>query len=328
MDRELLPARHFLLVVGFCLAACSSQEKPPAPRLQSAKQSRAVVPELVLLAGGQKIAVRHYGTPGGFPLFFFHGWPSDASQAVLLDAVAKENGFHVLAPDRPGFGRSDPQPNRRLTDWPRVVAEIADHYHHRRFAVMGVSGGGPYALVTGWALPRRVTSVTAISCATPLAESSDPSEFAPLYRALLGAYKEHPDALRQFFRAGRSVVGLMPNPLWWLATRGLPAPDRAALADPTTFSTVFSGVRQGWRSGHDGVFEDAALNAQPWGFPLNEIRVPVVFWHGVEDRNFRPSAVRRVASQVPGASLHVVENEGHFSLPLRRADSIVAAVRR
>jgi pimeloyl-ACP methyl ester carboxylesterase len=245
-----------------------------------------------------------------------------------MDAAAKARGFHVLAPDRPGFGRSDPQPGRKLTDWPPVVSAIADHYHIRRFAVSGVSGGGPYALVTAWALPKRVTSATVVSCAVPLAEGADGTELAPLYRVLLGAYREHPKTVRQFFRVTKPVMVMMPSPVLWLMTRALPPPDRAALAEPGAFAIVCASFRKGWNSCRDGVFEDAALNAQPWGFAPEKIRVPVTFWHGTEDHNFRPATVRRLAARVPGSRLHIVENEGHFSLPLRQITSIVAGVGR
>jgi pimeloyl-ACP methyl ester carboxylesterase len=328
MERFLSAGRLVVLLLSSALGACST---PKQVGTASASVSRTVpkaTSDIIRVAEGQRVAVRHYGDPNGSPLFFFHGWPSDASQGQLLDAAAKAHGFHVLAVDRPGFGKSDAQPGRRLTDWPPIVAAIADHYGYRRFAVSGVSGGGPYALVTGWALPQRVSSVTVVSCATPLAPGEDPAGVAPHYRALLSAYQDNPDSVRRFFRATKPVLVAMPTPVWWLMTVALPAPDRAALSNPSTFATVCAGFRNGWRAGRDGVFEDAALNAKPWGFPPEKMRVPVTFWHGAQDRNFRPASAQHLASRVPGAQIRIVENEAHFSLPLRKIDLIVAGIRR
>jgi len=69
----------------------------------------------------------------------------------------------VIAPDRPGYGLSDFQPERAITDWPADVAETADLLRIGRFSVAGASGGGPYALGCAWRLPGRVTRAAVIS---------------------------------------------------------------------------------------------------------------------------------------------------------------------
>ena len=45
-----------------------------------------------------------------------------------------------------------PQPGRSLLDWPRDVAELADHLGIERFSIVAWSGGGPYGLACGFAL--------------------------------------------------------------------------------------------------------------------------------------------------------------------------------
>ena len=314
-----------LLLCAF--AACSAVKQNASVQVSPVTKLRRARPETVEVAG-RKVAVYQFGDPAGASVFFFHGWPSDASQGVLVDEEARRQHLRVLAPDRPGIGRSDPQPGRRIADWPPVVAALADHYGIRRFAVLGVSGGGPYALACGAALRGRVTGVSVASCAPPLADVADTDELGPFYRSLLRSYRRNPESMRLLFHAGTPVAGFTPGPIWWLMTRSLPAPDREAISNPAVFATVFSGVRKGWRAGHDGVYTDAALNAEPWGFQPEKIRVPVTFWHGEEDHHIRPSMARRLSERVPGAKLHIVAHEGHYSLPLRQAGRIIAEVRR
>jgi pimeloyl-ACP methyl ester carboxylesterase len=53
-------------------------------------------------------------------------------------------GVRHIQLDRPGFGLSDFQPGRTVLDWPDDVAHVADLLGIERFAVIGVSGRGPY----------------------------------------------------------------------------------------------------------------------------------------------------------------------------------------
>src|SRR5437764_8999533 len=111
---------------------------------------------LLTVAPGRQIAVDETGDPRGYPVFFFHGWPASRLQGAGFSVEAPELGLRILAPDRPGIGLSTPQPGRRLLDWPPVVREIARQLGFARFSVMAVSGGGPYALATAFALPECV----------------------------------------------------------------------------------------------------------------------------------------------------------------------------
>ncbi|OQE37547.1 hypothetical protein PENNAL_c0794G03227, partial [Penicillium nalgiovense] len=70
--------------------------------------------------------------------------------------------IRVIAPERPGFGLSTVQPNRRIMDWPADVQALAHYLSLSRFAVMGGSGGGPYALACARMLPQDMMSAVGI----------------------------------------------------------------------------------------------------------------------------------------------------------------------
>ena len=48
--------------------------------------------------------------------------------------------------DRPGMGKSTLVRDRKLEEWPGLVARFADHLGIAKFGQLGVSGGGPYVL--------------------------------------------------------------------------------------------------------------------------------------------------------------------------------------
>src|SRR5687767_15639086 len=80
----------------------------------------------ITLADRRKVEVAEFGAPNGRPVIYCHGFPASRLDAQLADEAAREAGVRLIAPDRPGYGLSDFQPGRRIGDWPRDVAEIAD----------------------------------------------------------------------------------------------------------------------------------------------------------------------------------------------------------
>jgi pimeloyl-ACP methyl ester carboxylesterase len=109
------------------------------------------------------------GDPGGVPCFYFHATPGSRLDPAVLFArsPAALSGVRLVAVDRPGFGLSARQPGRSFADFPSDVVAVADQLGIDRFAVLGVSGGGGYALACAYAAPRRVPAVVVVSGMTP-----------------------------------------------------------------------------------------------------------------------------------------------------------------
>jgi hypothetical protein len=49
---------------------------------------------------------------------------------------------------------------------------------------------------------------------------------------------------------------------------------REALRDPVIFDTCYETFRDAWLGSADGVFADAEIYVQPWGFAPEDIKVP------------------------------------------------------
>jgi pimeloyl-ACP methyl ester carboxylesterase len=286
---------------------------------------RAPTPRIIDLQNDRKIAVAEYGDPEGLPVVFCHGWPASRLQAGLLHNDACALGARIIAPDRPGVGYSPAQPGRTLTDWPLLLEEMADQLGLDEFRVLGVSGGGPYALAAAWGLPERIPVVSVVCSAPPLAERKDTQHLNPAYRWLLRTHRRRPGVLRWLFRAARPLAHLHLPKLFrpWML-RKLPTPEAETLANQEIFDTCFHNYRESWRGGADGLYGDGAIFAQPWGFPLHEVRVHVRLWHGVEDRNFSCELAREMAAELPNCEPRFVENEAHYSLAIRHRRAILA----
>ncbi len=107
----------------------------------------------IQLHDGRALGYAEYGGSERKALFYFHGAPGTRLEARVFAEQAVRVGIRLIAVDRPGMGLSSFKARRRLLDWPDDVVELADCLHIDRFAVIGVSGGGPYVLVCAYKFP-------------------------------------------------------------------------------------------------------------------------------------------------------------------------------
>ena len=110
----------------------------------------------------------------------------------------------------------------------------------------------------------------------------------------------------------------------------LPDVDKAVLTDEFG-DDMASSFREALRTGVDGWLDDDLAFTGPWGFDLNEISVPTMIWQGSADLMVPFAHGQWLASQLPGASVHLEQGEGHLSLGLgaldRMLDELVGATR-
>jgi pimeloyl-ACP methyl ester carboxylesterase len=282
-------------------------------------------PQILRLEGGAQMAFAEYGDPNGAPVIFCHGWPSSRTMAELTHEAARNLGVRIISPDRPGIRDSNFHPNRTLLDWPPLMHELTAHLGIDRFRVLAISGGAPYAYVTAWAMPQRVEAVAVVSGAPHIAELNDRSGLLGLYNRLLALRGSRPKLLRVLFHIARPFASMkLPIRVRPLLLKVLQPCDANVLRDSKSFEACFESARQAWRSSATGVMSDAEIYAQPWGFSLEEVRVPVRLWHGKKDRTFSFRLAQQIAARLPNCELHLVEEAGHYSLPIRHTHEILA----
>jgi pimeloyl-ACP methyl ester carboxylesterase len=281
---------------------------------------------LIELEDGAVIAIEEYGDPNGVPVIFCHGWPSSRTMARLTDEPALTLGIRIISPDRPGIGNSTLQLDRKLTDWPRLVERVVDHLHLGEFRMLAISGGAPYAYATAATMPQRLQAIAIVGGAPPLAELTDTEGLLPLYHWMLALHRTRPRLLRRLFYLARPVLSLRPpirlRPLFLKMLLLRPC-DAESLRDAAAFEAIFESQRRAWRTSAEGVMADAQIYAQPWGFTIEDVRVPVRLWHGKQDRAFSVHLAEEVAKRLPDCKARFIEDAGHYSLPIRHMREIL-----
>jgi pimeloyl-ACP methyl ester carboxylesterase len=282
---------------------------------------------ILRLADGRQLGYAEFGDPQGRPVFYFHGFPGSRLEAQLGDAAARRQGVRLLAVDRPGYGLSQDLPGRQLLDWPRDLIQLADAIGLQRFGVVGVSGGGPFALACAAVLGDRVSGVALVCPLGPIGDSaSHPFQTRPI-RTLLALGRKLPRLSRWFGRRIAWLVGRRPQSILTVLSLTVTAVDRQLLKQPGFRDIMARSALEAFARGGLGPGGDMQIYASPWGFDPAEVALPVTLWQGLDDRATPPAMAELLASRLPAGRLRLIDGEGHFSLPVGYMDEILAEVR-
>jgi pimeloyl-ACP methyl ester carboxylesterase len=259
----------------------------------------------IRLSDGRILGYAEYGLPDGTPVIGFHGMPGSRLMLKVLEPAAISAGARLITPDRPGYGRSQPNPRGTLREYPQDIAELADALRLERFAVVGVSGGGPYALACAHELPERLSLAGLVSGVGPLAIPGGLQGMARMNRIMftLGRYSP---AL-----TGKLLPRLMRSS--WASLEEhvrngtSPTPD----ISPEQFAVITADQREALRSGGQGIAFDMRALWRGWSFRLEDIRAQVCLWHGEADELGPVRLVRYIAQRVPGCEATYYPGEGH-----------------
>ncbi|MCD4785093.1 MAG: alpha/beta hydrolase [Candidatus Eremiobacteraeota bacterium] len=266
---------------------------------------------LMQLKDGRALGYAEYGDPDGRPVFFFHGWPSSRLFIKSLAQVSAEMETRIIAVDRPGFGISDFQPGRKITDWPEDFAQLADKLGIRKFAVAGHSGGAPYVLVCCKKMPDRITKAAVISGMGPL--------------DLPGAIDDMPFLHSLLFRFGRFLPYLDTVLIYLSLSGGLKIFSEVMISSmPDADKEIIKqngadldDLEQAFRQGARGPIHDIVILSKSWGFRLEDVKTKVYLWHGDRDVSVPIQTAKYVAEQLPDCLATYYEGEGHLLISPR-----------
>jgi pimeloyl-ACP methyl ester carboxylesterase len=273
------------------------------------------------LADGGLVAWREWGDPAGEPVFFLHGTPGSR-----LFSPDPDPGVRLITLDRPGYGLSTPLGVPTLSSVAELVGRIADDAGLESFAVIGFSGGGPFALACGALLTDRVSRIAGVSSWGPVDELE--AAYASLTadeRDLLAAIRADPaGATDRLWEHGQWYA---ENPLRFLETDPDPA-DKPIFRYPAFRSSFADSNREGARQGQAGLISDWIADALPWGFRLVEIGAPVDLWVGQLDPGRAPLDASEIARRIPSCTVQVDQDRGHWLLITRWADILERSLGR
>lgn len=270
------------------------------------RQDERVTSDVITLPDGRRLRWHEFGDPDGSPVIYTAGTPVSGLGGGSYDETAQAAGLRWISPDKPGYGGSDYQRKRSLVGWADDLAALAGHLGLDRFALAGESGGGPFTLAAAHQLAGRVSAVALIATGGPTSRVERTGIKASI--RIMSWLARNAPVLNTFQIA--SMRRELANPARRersLRREMAATPEAAHAALRIEFEAVADALRQGTR----GTVQELALNKRPWPFPLSEVSMPVHLWHGALDRNASIAAARRLARELPDATLHVSDSSGH-----------------
>jgi pimeloyl-ACP methyl ester carboxylesterase len=280
-------------------------------------------------ADGREVEYVEVGDPGGQPVVHLHGTPGTAGSVALLEDAARRNGVRLLAVSRPGYGRSTTTPPG-LESVARDVGELASGLGVEQFAVLGVSGGGPFALATAAAMPARVRRVLIAAGLGPVhllaPQHLEPDDVRAL--ELLGAGDvDGAVALvtaeaRRDFDAWRQL----PDDEFKKALSGIAPPSEHYFdTRPDEHAVFVADFRRGIER-YDGFVRDNLSWLGPWDFDLADVVAPVLLCYGDADAMAPATNGEWLSERLPMATLSIQHDAGHGDVCFGSGEHLFAAL--
>jgi len=266
---------------------------------------------------GLSVFYREAGAADAPTLLLLHGYPSSSHMfRELIPLLADE--FHLVAPDLPGFGKSD-MPERDKFDYTfDHLADVIDRFTEvlglDRFAIYVFDYGAPVGFRIAARHPDRITAIVTQNGNAYTDGLSDG------WGAVQAYWKDPSPANRE---AVRSMV--QPETTIWQYTHGVP--------DETRVSPDGYGLDNFYlaRPGADEIQLDLLLNyasnieAYPtWQQYFRTSQPPLLAVWGSNDPFFIPAGAEAFKRDIPGADIRFVPT-GHFALETH-VDEIAQAI--
>jgi pimeloyl-ACP methyl ester carboxylesterase len=269
-------------------------------------------------AGGLKISYREAGRTDAPSLLLLHGFPTAGH--MFRDLIPRlVDRYHLVAPDLPGFGRSDLPARDAFTytfdNLAKVIDEFTEKIGLRRFAIYIFDYGAPVGLRLALKHPERITAIVSQNGNAYAEGLSD--GWKPIRAYWENRTQANRDALRAFLKPEATVAQY---------THGV---SDATTVSPDGYSLDnFYLARPGAHEPQLDLLGDYQTNVAL--YPtfqkyFREQKPPLLAVWGKNDPFFLPPGAEAFKRDIPGAVVRFFDT-GHFALETHAAE-IAAAIR-
>jgi len=265
------------------------------------------------LPGGRVIAYREFGAPDGDAVLAFHGTPGSRLKFASAHRAAVDRHQRLISIDRWGYGGTTRHPAPGLDAFGRDMGEFLDALSISQAAVIGVSGGGPFAAAAAAVLGARVCAMALVA---PVGEfnrpANTPRELSAFHSFCFRVLPRVPGAVRLVFAPLRAAAILAPGLAAIMATRRAGKVDRTLMRNPAHRRGLGEAFRAGLLWSSQGAVTDMMLFSRRWDIDPSKIQCPAKVWIGSADRNVPVKAAISLAHRIGTCELEVLKGGGHF----------------
>lgn len=269
----------------------------------------------IAVGEGRQISFAEFGNPQGRAVFWLHGTPG-ARRQIPTEArtFAARKNIRLIGIDRPGIGSSTPYQYENVLGFTDDLRTVADTLGINRFAVIGLSGGGPYTLAAAAAMPDRVVMAAVLGGVAPLiGEDGISSGLMELAKIVRPVIEVADTPIRWVAGSLMKLIAPFGSPALDLYARISPDGDRNLLSRPEFKAMFLDDLLNGSRRQLAAPFADIVVFARDWGFRLEDITVPVRWWHGDADHIVPYAHGQHAVARIADAEMYTLPGESHLA---------------
>ena len=284
---------------------------------------------LLAMRDGRKLEIKEYGDAAGHPAFFFHGLIGSHHQASYISEQAGQIGLRIIAPNRPGVGRSDFIDRASAIDSVPDVEDVAKAFGLDEFSLIGISGGTPYALAALSRLAHRVKTVTLISGMGPMRLPGALQGMDRRRRIALEVGSRFPHVARRGFQKALERFRVSPEGLLDRLIKTWSVPDQQLFERKAVYDLFMKDLHEVFTMGAGPITLAHELKLyRTYGVSLRDLPPDkrIMLWHGLSDNIVPPSMACKMALTLPNCEAHLVAG-GHF-VAIDIAGQIISRVRQ
>lgn len=281
---------------------------------------------IVESSAGYHVDVWQGGAPGGRPVLLLGGTPGGRFQAAIGDEAARRRGIRLWSFNRPGYGRTALTPPG-LAATGVIAVNVADALGIGQFGVVGLSGGGPFALATAICAPSRVTAVGLLAGIGPWRQLNDDPDEPDLVLCALadagdvtGAYAGFATQIQPEYERFRAI----PDDEALIAEYFSGAPDLPWLTVAAKAAWA-ADLRDAFDS-YAGYGRDNVSWAGPWDIDPAEVQPPTWLWYGGKDTMVPVAHGHWLAERIPDAHLTIWPEDDHVTTCFAHYDEVFGTV--
>ncbi|MCB2379100.1 alpha/beta hydrolase [Hymenobacter sp. BT635] len=270
-------------------------------------------PVLIKLPDGRQLEVLRYGDPAHPAVLFHHGYASSGlsipPNAELLDQLQ----LQILAPNRPGSGRSDVHKAMTLESFAADVFFAVDALQiPGRLGLLGWSAGGLYAQAQTALFAPRVAALHLLNTCLPLGEPETYQALPKRWKTIKFLNDYAAGLAQPMFRRLSRQWTLEPDRMIDRFMNMLGPAEQEEANNPVSRIVLRDAAQHAFTHRGQGVYYDGRALCRRPEFALAAIQAPTTLWHGTDDFIWHPAPIQYLASRLPHATLRMLPGEGHM----------------
>ena len=285
--------------------------------------------DILVTRTGRKLEVKEYGDNAGHPVLFFHGLIGSHHQASYVADQARESGLRIIAPNRPGVGRSEFTERQTALETVSDVEDIVSAFGLDDFSVIGLSGGTPYALAALYRLAPRIRTASVISGMGPMRLPGALHGMHHAKRVVLEIGSRYPQLANRFFQKSLDRFRAGSDRFLDYLIQTWSRPDRTLFQRKEIRDLFMKDLHEVFTAGKgpESLAQELTIYRN-YGFSLRDLPLNkrVTLWQGLNDNIVSPAMAWEMTRSLPNCEAHFVPG-GHF-VAIVIADQIISRLRQ